>query len=73
MFTVLPFLCSADDEAMVTEVTPPTSAELTELGKCLTKQEVRAHTLTSSILSLYSLSHQPATATEMQASGASPV
>ncbi|KFP13951.1 Exportin-5, partial [Egretta garzetta] len=28
-----------DDEAMATEVTPPTSAELTELGKCLMKQE----------------------------------
>ncbi|XP_067149329.1 exportin-5 isoform X1 [Apteryx mantelli] len=28
-----------DDEVMATEVTPPASAELTELGKCLTKQE----------------------------------
>ncbi|NXF04708.1 XPO5 protein, partial [Smithornis capensis] len=28
-----------DDEAMATEVTPPASAELTELGKCLMKQE----------------------------------
>lgn len=33
-------LCSADDEAMATEVTPPANAELTELGKCLMKQEV---------------------------------
>ncbi|KAL2306176.1 hypothetical protein Nmel_004088 [Mimus melanotis] len=32
-------LCSADDEAMATEVTPPANAELTELGKCLMKQE----------------------------------
>ncbi|KAJ7413544.1 hypothetical protein BTVI_43287 [Pitangus sulphuratus] len=29
-----------DDEAMATEVTPPANAELTELGKCLMKQEV---------------------------------
>ncbi|XP_010579563.1 PREDICTED: exportin-5, partial [Haliaeetus leucocephalus] len=28
-----------DDEAMATDVTPPASAELTELGKCLMKQE----------------------------------
>uniref|UniRef100_A0A8C5TPY1 Exportin 5 n=1 Tax=Malurus cyaneus samueli TaxID=2593467 RepID=A0A8C5TPY1_9PASS len=28
-----------DDEAMATEVTPPANAELTELGKCLMKQE----------------------------------
>ncbi|PKU49106.1 hypothetical protein llap_548 [Limosa lapponica baueri] len=28
-----------NDEAMATEVTPPASAELTELGKCLMKQE----------------------------------
>ncbi|XP_075781130.1 exportin-5 isoform X3 [Pelodiscus sinensis] len=28
-----------DDEMMSTEVTPPSSAELTELGKCLMKQE----------------------------------
>ncbi|KFR10526.1 Exportin-5, partial [Opisthocomus hoazin] len=28
-----------DDEAMATEVTPPASAELTELGKCLMRQE----------------------------------
>lgn len=32
----------ADDEAMATDVAPPASAELTELGKCLMKQEVRA-------------------------------
>uniref|UniRef100_A0A8B9V4D7 Exportin-5 C-terminal domain-containing protein n=1 Tax=Anas zonorhyncha TaxID=75864 RepID=A0A8B9V4D7_9AVES len=36
---VLAFLSSADDEAMATEVAPPASAELTELGKCLTQQE----------------------------------
>jgi len=36
------FLSCADDEAMATDVTPPASAELTELGKCLMKQEVRA-------------------------------
>uniref|UniRef100_A0A8B9SY97 Exportin-5 n=1 Tax=Anas platyrhynchos TaxID=8839 RepID=A0A8B9SY97_ANAPL len=35
----LAFLSSADDEAMATEVAPPASAELTELGKCLTQQE----------------------------------
>ncbi|KAJ7404263.1 Exportin-5 [Willisornis vidua] len=29
-----------DDEAMATEVTPSANAELTELGKCLMKQEV---------------------------------
>ncbi|EMP24470.1 Exportin-5 [Chelonia mydas] len=29
-----------DDEMMSTDVTPPSSAELTELGKCLMKQEV---------------------------------
>ncbi|NWX91025.1 XPO5 protein, partial [Nothoprocta ornata] len=28
-----------DDEVMATDVTPPASAELTELGKCLMKQE----------------------------------
>ncbi|RLV98691.1 hypothetical protein DV515_00010571 [Chloebia gouldiae] len=28
-----------DDEAMATEVTPPANTELTELGKCLMKQE----------------------------------
>lgn len=50
-------LCSADDEAMATEVTPPANAELTELGKCLMKQEVRACALTATTLSLYSLSH----------------
>lgn len=75
MFTVLPFLCSADDEAMATEVTPPASAELTELGKCLMKQEVRVHALTSTLLSLYSLSHfvtQPDAATEIEAAGAFP-
>ena len=44
---MLPLLCSADDEAMATEVTPPASAELTELGKCLMRQEVRVHALTS--------------------------
>ncbi|POI32026.1 hypothetical protein CIB84_004221 [Bambusicola thoracicus] len=33
------FLSCADDEAMATDVTPPASAELTELGKCLMKQE----------------------------------
>lgn len=76
VFTVLPFLCSADDEAMATEVTPPASAELTELGKCLMKQEVRAHALTSTVLSLYSLSHlpgvQPDVATEMETAAAFP-
>lgn len=59
MFTVLPLLCSADDEAMATDVTPPASAELTELGKCLMKQEVRSYAPTSTILSLYSLSCLP--------------
>ncbi|NXA32685.1 XPO5 protein, partial [Eudromia elegans] len=37
--THTPCLCSADDEVMATDVTPPASAELTELGKCLMKQE----------------------------------
>uniref|UniRef100_A0A8C6ZCB3 Exportin-5 C-terminal domain-containing protein n=1 Tax=Nothoprocta perdicaria TaxID=30464 RepID=A0A8C6ZCB3_NOTPE len=37
--TLLPLLCPADDEVMATDVTPPASAELTELGKCLMKQE----------------------------------
>lgn len=62
-------LCSADDEAMATEVTPPANAELTELGKCLMKQEVRACALTATILSLYSLSYltalQPDTGAEI--------
>lgn len=48
----LAFLSSADDEAMATEVAPPASAELTELGKCLTQQEVRAPALTATTLSL---------------------
>lgn len=30
-----------DEEMMSTEVTPPSNSELTELGKCLMKQEVR--------------------------------
>lgn len=54
---------------MATEVTPPANAELTELGKCLMKQEVRGGALTAAILSLYSLSHlsalQPDTPAEM--------
>lgn len=50
LHSVLPLLCSTDDEAMATEVTPPASAELTELGKCLMNQEVRVHALTSTIL-----------------------
>lgn len=61
---------------MATEVTPPANAELTELGKCLMKQEVRACALTATILSLYSLSHlsalQPGTAAEIQAARAFP-
>lgn len=44
-------LCSADDEAMATEVTPPANAELTELGKCLMKQEVRVCALTATTFS----------------------
>lgn len=75
MFTVLPFLCSADDEAMATEVTPPASAELTELGQCLMKQEVRVHALISTLLSLYFLSHfvtQLDAVTEMEAAGTFP-
>ena len=35
----LPFYL-VDEEMMSTEVTPPSSSELTELGKCLMKQEV---------------------------------
>lgn len=49
------FPSSADDEAMATEVAPPASAELTELGKCLTQQEVRAPALTATTLSLHSV------------------
>lgn len=74
--TVLPLLCSADDEAMATEVTPPASAELTELGKCLMTQEVREQALISPTLSLCSVSRlpvvQPDAATDCWAAGAFP-
>lgn len=39
-----------DEEMMSTEVTPPSSSELTELGKCLMKQEVRKMTFCPSSL-----------------------
>lgn len=38
-----------DDEMMSTEATPPSSSELTELGKCLMKQEVRKLSFTSAL------------------------